>query len=308
VGGAVRYSRRGILAPAERCDLVDGMAHALPALVLKAGHRISAISSPHDAASMEDGGNVGEDHAETAISLQADLRRRPEVLIAQAAASTSRLSVVQLGAGGKSLARCWWRLEAGHGSTWIAPRGGMTRGSSALRRYRSDDRNTFRFARASSQARRYRGTIHKAADYRGMNKRNAPDHGNGANEEAPSVPVVEEELTVATRQVAKGTVRVEVRTETLQEEVPLTIAEDAVAVTRVPIDRPVDAPPVIRTEGDTTILPILEEVIVVQKQLVLKEEVHVRRESRRKHVRVPVSRRRQRAIIQHPAHKKPTRT
>src|SRR5689334_16099449 len=131
-----------------------------------------------------------------------------------------------------------------------------------------------------------------------MTKRNDPDPDNRPKEQPPSVPVIEEELTVAKRQVAKGTVRVEVRTETLQNEVPLTVSKDAVAVSRVPIDRPVDAPPPIRTEGDTTIVPILEEVIVVQKQLVLKEEIHVRRESRSKHVRVPVSRRRQRAIIQ----------
>jgi uncharacterized protein (TIGR02271 family) len=138
-----------------------------------------------------------------------------------------------------------------------------------------------------------------------MTKRNDTD--NRAKEQPPSVPVIEEEVTVAKRQVAKGTVRVEVRTETLQNEVPLTVSKDAVAVSRVPIDRPVDAPPSIRTEGDTTIVPILEEVIVVQKQLVLKEEIHVRRESRSKHVRVPVSRRRQRAIIQRMPRKKPTR-
>jgi stress response protein YsnF len=160
----------------------------------------------------------------------------------------------------------------------------------------------------ASRSRRLPGTINKAADCRVMNKRNDADHGNEPNEEAHSVPIVEEELTVATRQVAKGTVRVEVRAETLQEEVPLTIAEDAIAVTRVPIDRPVDAPPSVRTEGDTTVIPVLEEVIVVQRQLILKEEIHVRRESRRKHVAVPVSRRRQRAIIGRQAHKKPTRT
>jgi hypothetical protein len=49
-------------------------------------------------------------------------------------------------------------------------------------------------------------------------------------------------------------------------------------------------------------------VIVVQRQLVLKEEIHLRRENRRKQVSVPVARRRQHAVIKRHAHKKPTRT
>lgn len=35
--------------------------------------------------------------------------------------------------------------------------------------------------------------------------------------------------------------------------------------------------PEIRTEGDVTIVPVLEEVLVVEKRLVLKEELHIRR-------------------------------
>jgi stress response protein YsnF len=122
-----------------------------------------------------------------------------------------------------------------------------------------------------------------------------------------SVPLVEEELTVRTRQVAKGTVRLEVGTETLHEEVPVTVSEDVVSITRVPIDRPIDAPPPVRTEGDTIVVPILEEVILIQRQLRLKEEVHLRQERRSKHLAVPVTRRRQRAVIKRQTHKKQTR-
>ena len=69
------------------------------------------------------------------------------------------------------------------------------------------------------------------------------------------------------------------------------------SITRVPIHRPVDAPPPVRTEGDITVIPVLEEVTIIQRQLRLKEEIHLRRESRSKHVAVLVSRRRQRAVI-----------
>ena len=47
-----------------------------------------------------------------------------------------------------------------------------------------------------------------------MKKRNAADPDDHTNSGDQSVALVEEELTVRTRQVAKGTVRVEVGTET----------------------------------------------------------------------------------------------
>ena len=46
------------------------------------------------------------------------------------------------------------------------------------------------------------------------------------------------------------------------------------------------------------IVPVLEEVLVVQKQLVLKEELHIRRRVETEAVEVPVSLRKQRAIVE----------
>jgi len=43
----------------------------------------------------------------------------------------------------------------------------------------------------------------------------------------------------------------------------------------VPVNRVVEGPVAVRYEGDTLIVPLFEEVVVVQKQLVLKEEVHL---------------------------------
>lgn len=43
-------------------------------------------------------------------------------------------------------------------------------------------------------------------------------------------------------------------------------------VTRMPIDAEVTTPPGVRVEGDTTIVPVIEEVLVVEKRLILKEE------------------------------------
>lgn len=46
-------------------------------------------------------------------------------------------------------------------------------------------------------------------------------------------------------------------------------------VRRVSVDRVIDEPAKPRQEGDTIIYPVMEEVLVVQKKLVLKEEIYV---------------------------------
>jgi stress response protein YsnF len=50
-----------------------------------------------------------------------------------------------------------------------------------------------------------------------------------------------------------------------------------VEIGRVPVGRPVDTMPPVRQEGDTTIVPVVEEIIVVGRRLILKEEVRIRR-------------------------------
>ncbi len=50
-----------------------------------------------------------------------------------------------------------------------------------------------------------------------------------------------------------------------------------VDVERIPVNRILDAPVEVRQEGDTTIIPVIEEVITVQKRLLLREEVRITR-------------------------------
>ena len=46
-------------------------------------------------------------------------------------------------------------------------------------------------------------------------------------------------------------------------------------IERVPVNRVVEGPIPVRYEGDTMILSLLEEVLVVETRLLLKEEVHM---------------------------------
>jgi stress response protein YsnF len=54
----------------------------------------------------------------------------------------------------------------------------------------------------------------------------------------------------------------------------------------------------IRTENGVTIVPVLEERLVVEKQLFLKEELHIRCGVKTETVEVPVTLRSERAIVE----------
>jgi stress response protein YsnF len=112
------------------------------------------------------------------------------------------------------------------------------------------------------------------------------------------LPVVEETATVGKQEVVTGRVRVQTVTDVVEELAHADVQREAVEVTRVPIGRMVETAPGIRTEGDVTIVPVLEEVLVVEKRLVLKEELHIRRRLDTETVEVPVTLHKQRAIVE----------
>jgi len=95
--------------------------------------------------------------------------------------------------------------------------------------------------------------------------------------QALKVPVVAEQAVVERRQVEGGGVRIHKTVHERQEVVEHPVTREDVDVQRVPINQYVETAPPIREEGDTTIIPVLEEVLVAEKRLVLKEEIHLTR-------------------------------
>ena len=91
------------------------------------------------------------------------------------------------------------------------------------------------------------------------------------------VPVVEEEIKVGKRVVESGRVKIIKRIEQRDQLIDEPLLSDQVEVKRVPINRRIDRVLSARQVGNTLIIPVMEEVLVVTKQLVLKEELHVRR-------------------------------
>jgi len=90
-----------------------------------------------------------------------------------------------------------------------------------------------------------------------------------------------EQITVARRRVEGDTVRVSAVTREIEKIVDETLMHERVEVEHVAIGLPIEAVAPVREEEDVTIIPIVEEILVIEKRLILKEEVHIRR------VRVP---------------------
>jgi uncharacterized protein (TIGR02271 family) len=104
------------------------------------------------------------------------------------------------------------------------------------------------------------------------------------------LPVVREELVVGKRRVEKGTVHVQkrVRERVVVVEAPL-VREEA-TVERVPIGRLVDGPRPVRREGDTLVLPVVEEVFVKRLRLIEEIRITKRQTVARRAVKVPLRR------------------
>jgi uncharacterized protein (TIGR02271 family) len=109
-----------------------------------------------------------------------------------------------------------------------------------------------------------------------------------------AVPVVEEQATVRKRSVERGGVRLEKRVTTRTERIEPELRHEQIDVERVPMDEPVDAGKLAPwQEGDTWVFPVVEEVLVVSKQLRLKEQVRVTRRQRVDRARQEVELRRE---------------
>lgn len=90
-----------------------------------------------------------------------------------------------------------------------------------------------------------------------------------------AIPVVSEEATIGVRRVATGGLRVHKRVHEHEELVDQPLRREKADIRRVVRNEVVSGPLPVRQEGDTTIIPVVEEVLVFEKRWVLKEELHI---------------------------------
>lgn len=121
-----------------------------------------------------------------------------------------------------------------------------------------------------------------------------PDLQDVLASDAWSIPVVVEEPTVGTRAIDTGRgVRVHKQVHVDRVRVDQPLESQTVDVERVAIDRPVDGPIGVRHEGDTMIVPVVEERLVWSIERVLVEEIRITRRTTVRHATEDVALRRE---------------
>jgi uncharacterized protein (TIGR02271 family) len=99
--------------------------------------------------------------------------------------------------------------------------------------------------------------------------------GSAGGGQSLVVPVMVEELDVQKHKVEAGRVRISKVVREHEELVDEPLLREEVIIERVPINRFVEEAIPLRSEGDTIIVSLLEEVPVVEKRLMLKEELRI---------------------------------
>ena len=105
-------------------------------------------------------------------------------------------------------------------------------------------------------------------------------------QEPIKVPVYQEEAWVEKRVVDTGRgVRIHKTVAEHPYQIDERLLREDVEVRRVPVDRIVthDQAPTTRYEGETLVVPILEEVLVVERRLRIKEELRITKARREEH-------------------------
>jgi stress response protein YsnF len=117
------------------------------------------------------------------------------------------------------------------------------------------------------------------------------------NPEEIVVPLFAEEASIVKCREVTGRVQVSTVTREHEQMVEEVLASEHVEIERRPINMRVEVAPEVREEGDTTIIPIMEEILVLERRLILKEEMRVRRVRSSESHRERVILRRQEAIV-----------
>ncbi len=117
----------------------------------------------------------------------------------------------------------------------------------------------------------------------------------GAEATEQSLILCGEKLEASRRRIETALVRATRATRSRERLVDEEPSHERIEVERIPIGRTVHSVPPARQDGDTTVLCAVEEVVVVERRLFLKDKVHIRRVKTAEHHRETVTRREQEA-------------
>src|SRR5215204_5494283 len=90
-------------------------------------------------------------------------------------------------------------------------------------------------------------------------RKNAGDEKSVPVVKSAVIPVVQEQAVVKKRVIETGRVRIRKTVREYEEHVDIPQVTEEVRIDRVPIDRVVESAPDVRTEGEVTVIPVIEE-------------------------------------------------
>lgn len=125
------------------------------------------------------------------------------------------------------------------------------------------------------------------------------------------IPLIAERLRVRKKEVVTGGVRIKKQVKHEAQVIDEPLWRENIEIKRVPVNRYVENAVPIRQDGDTTIIPVYEEAIVVEKRLLLREEVVIRKQRVETHSPQKVTRRYEDIVVEdvkRPGTAKPRRT
>ncbi len=111
----------------------------------------------------------------------------------------------------------------------------------------------------------------------GGRERSFSEHSSAGSIDNPKLTLLAEELSVGKETVETGRVRVSKQTHTREVAINEALLRENAEVETIPIGKQIFEMPSVRHEGETTIVPIVEEVIHMERRLMLKEEVRITR-------------------------------
>jgi uncharacterized protein (TIGR02271 family) len=123
------------------------------------------------------------------------------------------------------------------------------------------------------------------------------DRSSADSIDNPKLTLLAEELAVGKETVETGRLRVSKETRTREASVDENLVKELAHVETVPVGRQISEIPPVRQEGDTIIVPIVEEVLHTERRLILKEEVKITRRRTTEQFHDRVTLRYQEAVI-----------
>src|SRR5687768_9429276 len=105
---------------------------------------------------------------------------------------------------------------------------------------------------------------------------NKNDGEPNSRKRTTTIPVVEEQIVIDKKTIETGSVFVRKEVQEREVTIDTTLVHDNVSVERVPVNQQIDTiPPAVRYEGDTMIVSVVQEELVIQKRLILVEEIRI---------------------------------